>query len=226
MGAVPRTSNLKRSTDALYEAFVRYPAVRQAEDCLHCASDANWAAASNRPIRQLSADDLLDFATNALVSWGDVVELKHFLPRLLELSATGELGVDPEALFYKLTLAKWRAWLAPEVAAIDRWLRAYWQAVLTDAPLLAGLRIQLERTKDVPCGVCGQTVVVVGKAAGPHVASLHCASCDRHRGWLPKTIADFLGQPKPSRSAIRNSRKRMRPRFGCTRGRNVSTLNP
>ena len=37
---------------------------------------------------------------------------------------------------------------------------------MTDAPLLAGLRIQLERTKDVPCGVCGQTVVVVGKAAG------------------------------------------------------------
>ena len=63
---------------------------------------------------------------------------------------------------------------------------------MTDAPLLAGLRIQLERTKDVPCGVCGQTVVVVGKAAGPHVASLHCATCDRHRGWLPKTIADFL----------------------------------
>ena len=63
---------------------------------------------------------------------------------------------------------------------------------MTDAPLLSGLRIQLERTKDVPCGVCGQTVVVVGKAAGPHVASLHCATCDRHRGWLPETVADLL----------------------------------
>jgi hypothetical protein len=63
---------------------------------------------------------------------------------------------------------------------------------MIDAPLLAGLRIRLERTKDVPCGVCGQTVVVVGIAAEPHVASLHCAICDRHRGWLPKTIADFL----------------------------------
>ena len=63
---------------------------------------------------------------------------------------------------------------------------------MTDAPLLAGLRIQLERTKDVPCGVCGQTVVVVGNAAGPHVASLHCASCGRHRGWLSEAIAEFL----------------------------------
>ena len=63
---------------------------------------------------------------------------------------------------------------------------------MTDAPLLAGLRIQLERTKDVPCGVCGQVVVVIGEGGGPHVAGLHCANCDRHRGWLPKTIADFL----------------------------------
>jgi hypothetical protein len=63
---------------------------------------------------------------------------------------------------------------------------------MTDAPLLTGLRFQLEQTKDVPCGACGQTVVVVGKAAGPHVASLHCATRDRHRGWLPKTVADFL----------------------------------
>jgi hypothetical protein len=105
---------------------------------------------------------------------------------------------------------------------------------MTDAPLLAGLRIQLERTKDVPCGVCGQTVVVVGKAAGPHVASLHCASCDRHRGWLSRAIADLLvamisrfGSP-PEVITVRNpdSRKRMRPRIGCTRARNVSTLNP
>src|SRR5262245_22042633 len=63
---------------------------------------------------------------------------------------------------------------------------------MTDVPLLAGLRISLERTKDVPCGVCGQTVVVVGKAAEPHVASLHCATCNRHRGWLSTAIADLL----------------------------------
>jgi hypothetical protein len=65
---------------------------------------------------------------------------------------------------------------------------------MTEAQLLAGLRIQLERTKDVPCGVCGQTLVVVGKAAVPHLASLHCAGCNRHRGWLSTTIADVLAK--------------------------------
>ena len=63
---------------------------------------------------------------------------------------------------------------------------------MIDASLLTGLRIRLERATDVPCGVCGQTAVVIGKGAGPNIASLHCASCDRHRGWLTKAIAEFL----------------------------------
>ena len=63
-----------------------------------------------------------------------------------------------------------------------------------NATSLIGLRIQLRRTIDKPCSACGGgvTVVVIGPGAGPHIASLHCAACDRHRGWLPKTIAEFL----------------------------------
>ena len=63
---------------------------------------------------------------------------------------------------------------------------------MCDATPLVGLRIKLERTIDVPCGVCGQTTVVISPGAGPHVAGLHCAACDRHRGWLPKAAFDFL----------------------------------
>ena len=106
---------------------------------------------------------------------------------------------------------------------------------MTDASLLAGLRIQPERTKDVPCGVCGQTVVVVGKAAGPHVASLHCATCDRHRGWLPKTVADFLteaisrfGSPTEA-ITIRNpefAQAKATAPLGARAVAIVSTLNP
>ena len=45
---------------------------------------------------------------------------------------------------------------------------------------------------DMPCAQCGGVAVVVGKPKGPHVGSLHCQVCDRHRGWLPKSVADFL----------------------------------
>jgi len=56
---------------------------------------------------------------------------------------------------------------------------------------LIGLRIRLNRTVDVPCGACGS--VVVGQGAGPH-----CASCDHHRGWLPKPITEFCWRPSAS----------------------------
>jgi hypothetical protein len=83
---------------------------------------------------------------------------------------------------------------------------------MIDATALVGLRISLDRTIDVCCGACGQTIVTIKNGAGPHVASLHCASCDRHRGWLPKAVADFLlemisrfGRPTDV-ITIRNSR--------------------
>jgi hypothetical protein len=57
---------------------------------------------------------------------------------------------------------------------------------------LYGLRIQLERTIDGHCAECGETTVVIGFSSGSHAASLRCRRCDRHRGWLPKTVADFL----------------------------------
>jgi hypothetical protein len=57
---------------------------------------------------------------------------------------------------------------------------------------LIGLPIKLERTIDGPCAVCGETAVIIGPGTGPHVAALRCICCDRHRGWLPKAVADFL----------------------------------
>jgi hypothetical protein len=82
---------------------------------------------------------------------------------------------------------------------------------MIDSTALVGLRIQLRRTIDRPCVMCGESVVVIGFGAGPHVASLHCAGCARHRGWLPRLIADFLiemiakfGWP-PATIAIRNA---------------------
>jgi hypothetical protein len=76
---------------------------------------------------------------------------------------------------------------------------------------LLGLPIKLERTIDGPCAVCGETAVIIGEGAGPHVASLHCAGCDRHRGWLSKAITEFLlemitrfGRPSEA-ITIRNS---------------------
>jgi hypothetical protein len=62
---------------------------------------------------------------------------------------------------------------------------------MPDAPLVA-LRIRLKRSCDIPCCACGDTAVVIGQGTSPHAASLHCACCGRHRGWLPKAVTEFL----------------------------------
>jgi hypothetical protein len=80
---------------------------------------------------------------------------------------------------------------------------------MSDAMPLVGMRIRLTRTIDVPCAECGATAVVIGQGTGPHAACLRCASCDRHRGWLPKALTEFLVElirlfgPPPDDIAIR-----------------------
>ena len=52
---------------------------------------------------------------------------------------------------------------------------------------LHGLKIRLERSKDIPCGVCGTTTAAIGQDN-----DLRCAACGRRRGRLPATISNFL----------------------------------
>ena len=61
-----------------------------------------------------------------------------------------------------------------------------------DATPIVGLRIRLRRTIDAPCATCGDSTVAIGEGVGPHAAGLHCVGCHRHRGWLPRPIAEFL----------------------------------
>ena len=80
-----------------------------------------------------------------------------------------------------------------------------------DATPIVGLRIRLRRTIDTPCAACGHPIVVISQGAGPHAAGLHCVGCDRHRGWLPRAVTEFLlttvarfGRPREG-ITIRNS---------------------
>jgi len=57
---------------------------------------------------------------------------------------------------------------------------------------LGGLSIWLERRVEAPCTACGKTAVICGPSSGPHPASLRCAGCGAHRGWLSKTTGEFL----------------------------------
>jgi hypothetical protein len=77
----------------------------------------------------------------------------------------------------------------------NSFIRSRLQSDLFAAPPssgIIGLEIKLERTNDRPCAECGAFNVIIGPPCGPHAASLRCICCDRHRGWLPESIADFI----------------------------------
>jgi hypothetical protein len=57
-----------------------------------------------------------------------------------------------------------------------------------DDPLI-GLVVDLQD----PCK-CGAYVVVIGYGKGPHLASLRCEACDRHRGWPSKHTHNFISE--------------------------------
>jgi hypothetical protein len=44
------------------------------------------------------------------------------------------------------------------------------------------------------CSRCGGHVAEIGPGAGPHKASLRCAACETHRGWISGNSYAFLAE--------------------------------
>lgn len=88
-----------------------------------------------RPLRLLSTDDLHPLMWRALSTWGDEAELKHFLPRVLELIAGDEVSEEAVAsIFLQRVAMLWRIWPGDERAAVEMFLRAWWPAMLSEFP--------------------------------------------------------------------------------------------
>jgi hypothetical protein len=86
-----------------------------------------------KTLRELTASDLELFSRKAMSTWGDEADFRHFLPRILELFATGEL--TDEYLFVK-TMSNVRhygtSWPADEVKAVDEYMIALWRRTLSE----------------------------------------------------------------------------------------------
>jgi hypothetical protein len=91
-------------------------------------------------------------------------------------------------------------YIADELIAAER--RAAWETgessfppqlnLLEPSPLggIVGLAVQPQTT----CRRCGDPVAVVGAGKAMHHASLHCRSCDLHRGWLSRAHCAYLAE--------------------------------
>lgn len=74
------------------------------------------------PLRDLGVESLVEYASAAMTTVGNINDYKHFLPRLLDLAVTSML-VEPEMIALKLILAEWRSWPRRQQRLIEDFYR-------------------------------------------------------------------------------------------------------
>jgi hypothetical protein len=56
---------------------------------------------------------------------------------------------------------------------------------------LVGLKVKLDRPTDRE-RVCCDNVCILRAGKGPHIYALSCGGCDRFRGWISKSTAQWI----------------------------------
>jgi len=128
-------NTLESATEKLYEVFRKYPLKVGLRDrsCPCCVSDDEIRDLTSKPLRGLSINEIGHFVRSAVTTFGDIDDLKHFLPRILELFQDESYDlVDDFLTFEKLNYTEWQAWEAIEIEAIEEYFLSLWESVVMD----------------------------------------------------------------------------------------------
>ncbi len=135
-------AELRTIIDEAYVLFAPYTIGRTLAVCKACCvTDAEELELVSTPLHSISSDlfsrayfeSAHDHTAQAL--W----EMKHFLPRVLELVSDYDFpGFTPEVIFQRLTFDQTAAWTSPERALMQAFVRAFFHQSLTQYPLPSG----------------------------------------------------------------------------------------
>jgi len=122
---------LHRSIAKLYEAFREYPLKSKIDACPHCELESVEASLHTRPLRELGWAELGLYTFKAMTTFGDAIDFKHFLPRILELYVLDHDGApyDVFVVFEKLNYTAWQSWPDSEVVAVRQFVAAWRRAL-------------------------------------------------------------------------------------------------
>lgn len=151
---------VRSEIENVYRVFASYPRPARVEGCQHCVTEADHRDLFGAPLRELDAERLRRFAHKALNTWGDEDDLRHFLPRLLELSLRGD--GDLHGLFAKLRQAGWTEWPKDERDALRACLAVWWEHGLSGEEHPSG-----KEPADASLG----TLAEAGDDLGPYLES-------------------------------------------------------
>ena len=117
------SSALQAATDDLFVVFGAYPFRPHLPAHCDCCPHLDLSGLQSRPLRAQSADDLLDAFHLIPSHAGDSRDLRHFLPRFLELLASGaNPSLAPSVLAEHLLQAQLSSWPRPELLALRQFL--------------------------------------------------------------------------------------------------------
>jgi hypothetical protein len=166
--------------------------------CEHCLAPDEVARWLRTPLRQLTADQLMSYSFNALGTCGDEDDFAYFLPRSLELVATGEHLFPDQVLGTVGSL--WTRWSASQRDAVEAFAFAWWRRTLSAYGSSFEARSVLENigVLDVPAGPYLQAWERAGdEAAARHLARLvFWFSEDDSTAWS-RDIGAWLWGPFP-----------------------------
>jgi hypothetical protein len=126
------TRKLKNIISDLYEIFAKYHGGNIEGSPIY-DDLAMWnKEITSKPLKNLTSDDLSRFVGKSITTWGDENDLKHFLPRILELTAEFQTPYEIWILFEKLSLAKWEKWTENEQTLVHDYMIELWRELLNN----------------------------------------------------------------------------------------------
>jgi hypothetical protein len=136
MPPLPPTPELAAAIESLYKVFQAYPLRASTHPCPCCHNPEDERPLLNTSLRQLTEEDLRTYAMDAMLTWGDADDFRHFLPRTFELLASAErfTFADREIVLATLYHAEWRTWPEQEQTAVQEFLLAAWRLVVEVPP--------------------------------------------------------------------------------------------
>ncbi|GHO50398.1 hypothetical protein [Ktedonospora formicarum] len=127
------TITLQETIEHIYTTFASYLLHHPVEGCPHCVSHEDQERIASKPLRELTEEDLRRYTLKALTTWGDVNDLKHFLPRMLELVVSHRFPYL-DYICSKLNYANFERWPEGERQPIMVLVLQLWDASLRDLP--------------------------------------------------------------------------------------------
>ncbi|HEX4973343.1 MAG TPA: hypothetical protein VFV69_20050 [Steroidobacteraceae bacterium] len=162
--------------ERIYRVFSAYPHPRALDGCPCCTSRQVAQPLVTKPLRALDSQDLEQYAFKALTTWGTVEDYKYFLPRIIELTVSGDLLWDIEMTLGKLAYGDFASWPLHERQAIEDFLLDAWtDAVRSNA---------VEEADELLCGAARvmdtAPLLELADRIDPEFRDTYRMTCSRH----------------------------------------------